>query len=113
MPHIRTPRPALPSLFLIARMVILLAIASVASSCARSPVIDDRYAPEHIVVQHIVPSGETPETIADAESAASEACQRYDRIVDLPASDNFCITRHWYFGNCMVHRYTFDCLQSQ
>ena len=101
------------SLLAITRMVVLLAIVSLASSCARSPVIDDRYAPEHIVVQHNVVFGETPETIADAENAASEACQQYDRVVDLPASDNFCVTRHGYFGNCMVHRYTFDCLESQ
>lgn len=97
----------------ITHMIVLLTVALLASACARSPVIDDRYAPEHIIVQHNVVFGETPETIADAESAASEACQRYDRIVDLPASDNFCVTRHWYVGNCMVHRYTFDCLQSQ
>lgn len=93
------------------RIGIMLSVALLIVSCAKQPIVDDRYAPEHVVVQHTVVFGESPETIAAAESAANKACQRHGRVVELPASDNFCITRHWYFGNCMVHRYTFDCMQ--
>ena len=92
------------------RWVITMACAAILTACATRPVVDNRYAPDHVIVQHHVGFGESPTTVAASESAAREACDNHNRTVKLPSKDNFCVTRHWFFGTCLTHRYTFECL---